>query len=67
MGQIGAWMEKNTSAGNQANNIGAPNNTPPIQSVPSSPSEPNNTLTGKVAKDGVTGGHVTGIVGDASK
>lgn len=71
MGQIGQWIEKNPQIVQNAANAGntqidviskniAP--TPVIMS-----SEPNNTLTGKVAKDGVTGWHVTGIAWDASK
>lgn len=57
MGQIGAWMQKNPELVQNAANTG----TTQIDSLPTknpvpatSPSEPNNTLTGKVARDGVT-------------
>lgn len=70
MGQVDNWVQQNPVVLQQAitaiqeNPIALPVTTTPI--ISRAPSEPNTTLTGKIAGDGITGGHVTGVVGDAT-
>ena len=70
IGQLGEWAQKNQQVLTQANalvaNI-APSSQRTITPSVVVPAEPNTTLTSKVLKDGVTGGQVTGVVGDATK
>ena len=75
MGQVKEWQEKNqkvmqqvetqlaAAAGVQSGAVPSETRAP----ARSAPTEPNTTLTGKLTQDGVTGGHVTGVVGDSTK
>lgn len=70
LGQVGEWAQKNEKLLKQVDALAGNRETSNQKNpTPSSAvtTEPNNTLTGKLVKDGVTGGHVTGIVGDSTK
>jgi hypothetical protein len=68
MGQVAEWKKNNEKILSQVETqLSAVVTQSPVapQSVPRqlvAPAEPNTTLTGKLTQDGVTGGHVTGVV-----
>jgi hypothetical protein len=70
LGQVGEWAERNEATLKKIQSVvtsgwvvaGAPEAPKSV-----GPTEPNTTYTGKLTKDGVTGGKVTGFVGDGVK
>ncbi len=70
LGQVGTWLEKNqavvTKVAQVTENVSQQTPTG-AKTASNVPTEPNNTLTGKLGAEGKTGGHFTWVAGDAGK